>query len=185
MPWIKVIEENEAEGEVKEIYDSIKKSRRKLSNIMQIQSLMPEVMKSHMDLYLSVMFNKSSITRDEKELIAVVVSTLNDCLYCINHHAEALNSYWKDPAKIQQVINDYKTVELPVRSFAILSYAEKLTLNPGSVNEHDLENLQIHGMTDEDILNINLIVSYFNFVNRIANGLGVEFSDEEVKGYAY
>ncbi len=185
MPWIRVIEEDKAEGKVKEVYEKVKKNRGKLSNIMAIQSLMPEVMESHLQLYMDVMFNKSGISREEKELIAVIVSAINDCPYCVNHHAEALNVYWKNPEKIQHVINDFKTVELPVRTFAILSYAEKLTLYPGSVDEHDIENLQLHGISDEDILNINLIVSYFNFVNRIANGLGVESSDEEVKGYVY
>ncbi len=185
MPWIKVIEKEESDGKLLDIYTRIEKNRGKLSNIMKIQSLMPDVMESHLDLYMAVMFNKSGIKREEKELIAVVVSALNDCAYCVNHHAEALNSYWKDSAKIQQLINDYKTVELSVRCFAMLSYAEKLTVDPGSVNEHDLENMHIHGLDDTDILNINLIVSYFNFVNRLANGLGVEFSDEEVKGYAY
>ncbi len=186
MPWIREIEEDKAGGKLKEIYENIKKNRGKLSNIMKIQSLMPDVMESHLKLYMDIMFNKNSgITREEKELIAVIVSAINDCPYCVSHHAEALNAYWKDPAKIQQVINDYKTVDLPVRTFAILSYAEKLTLYPGSVDEHDIENLQLHGISDEDILNINLVVSYFNFVNRIANGLGVEHSDEEVKGYVY
>ncbi len=185
MPWIRVIEEETAEGKLKDVYDRVKQNRGKLSNIMQIQSLMPEVMESHLQLYMDIMFNKSGISREEKELIAVIVSAINDCPYCVNHHAEALNVYWKDSAKIQQIINDFKTVDLPVRTFAILSYAEKLTLYPGSVDEHDIENLKLHGLSDKDILNINLVVSYFNFVNRIANGLGVEFSDEEVKGYVY
>ena len=96
-----------------------------------------------------------------------------------------MNHYWKDDAKINALISDHKSIDFPIRTLAILNYAEKLTLTPAMVNEYDVQNLRIHDLTDEDILNINLVVSYFNFVNRIANGLGVEFSEDEVKGYKY
>lgn len=185
MPWIKQIDENEAEGKLKDVFSDLTQSRGKISNIMKIHSLDPDTMKNHLDMYLSIMFSKSSLEREERELIAVVVSALNNCSYCINHHAEALNVYWKDDAKINMLIHDYKSIDFPIRTLAILNYAEKLTITPGLVNEFDVQNLRIHDITDEDILNINLVVSYFNFVNRIANGLGVEFSEDEVKGYKY
>ena len=185
MAWIKHIEENNADDNLKELYDEIKASRGKISNIMKIHSLDPTTMKNHLDIYVSIMFSKSTLSREERELIAVVVSALNNCTYCINHHAEALNAYWKDDSKINMLIHDYKSMEFPIRTLAILNYAEKLTITPGLVNEFDVQNLRIHDITDEGILNINLVVSYFNFVNRIANGLGVEFSEDEVKGYNY
>ncbi|MCB9248573.1 MAG: peroxidase-related enzyme [Ignavibacteriales bacterium] len=187
MPWIKQINENDATGKLSEVYDELKNARGKVSNIMKINSLDAITMKNHLDLYLSIMYNKTdaNIDREEKELIAVVVSALNNCSYCIHHHAEALNHYWKDDAKINALISDHKSIDFPIRTLAILNYAEKLTLTPAMVNEYDVQNLRIHDITDEDILNINLVVSYFNFVNRIANGLGVEFSEDEVKGYKY
>lgn len=185
MPWIKQIEENNAEGKLKEIFTDLKDRRGKISNIMKIHSLDPDTMQNHLDMYLSIMFSKSALNREERELIAVVVSALNNCSYCINHHAEALNAYWHDDSKINMLIHDYKSIDFSIRTLAILNYAEKLTITPGLVNEFDVQNLRIHDISDEDILNINLVVSYFNFVNRIANGLGVEFSEEEVKGYKY
>ena len=185
MPWIKQIDENKAEGKLKEVYESLASNRGKISNIMKVHSLDPETMKNHLDMYMSIMFNTTTLDREERELIAVVVSALNSCAYCVNHHAEALNAYWKDDAKINMLISDYKSIEFPIKTLAILNYAEKLTVTPGMVNEFDLQNLRIHDLTDQDILNINLVISYFNFVNRISNGLGVEFSEEEVKGYKY
>jgi len=183
MPWIKQIDENNADGKLNEVYESLTSNRGKISNIMKIHSLDPDTMKNHLDMYMSIMFNSSTLDREERELIAVVVSALNSCAYCVNHHAEALNAYWQDDEKINMLISDYKSLEFPIRTLAILNYAEKLTVTPGMVNEFDLQNLRIHDLNDEDILNINLVVSYFNFANRIANGLGVEFSEEEVKGY--
>ncbi len=185
MSWIREIEAEEAEGRLKEIYSEIIGSRGKLSNIMKVHSLLPETMKTHMDLYLSVMFNKNSLSRELKELIAVIVSICNNCEYCINHHAEALNFYWKDEEKIDALINDYRNMDLPLKTLAVISYAEKLTLNPHRLAPADVENLRANGYTDEEILNINLIISYFNFVNRIVLGLGVEFNEEELRGYKY
>ncbi len=185
MAWIKEIEPESAEGKLKEVYDGIIGNRGKLSNIMKVHSLLPGSMQTHMDLYLSVMFNKNSLSRELKELIAVVVSVCNNCEYCINHHAEALNFYWKDEKRINDLISDFRSMDFPVKVFAVLGYAEKLTLHPHRLAPADVENLRIHGYNDEEILNINLIVGYFNFVNRIVLGLGVEFNEEELTGYNY
>jgi len=185
MAFIKIIDENDAEGHLKNIYDEITHSRGKLSNIMKIHSLLPGTMVKHMDLYKSIMFGKSNLSRELKEMIAVVVSVANKCDYCINHHAEALNFYWKDENKLQIFIEDYQSVELEKKYKLLLVYADKLTVNPDGINESFIDEIKSAGWTDEDILLVNLIISYFNFVNRIALGLGVEFSEEEIKGYKY
>jgi uncharacterized peroxidase-related enzyme len=185
MPWIGIVEEENSTGKLKEIYEKIVKKRGKLSNIMKIHSLNPIAMDKHMDLYLSIMFGSSNLSREYRELIAVVVSSVNKCPYCINHHAEALNYYWKNEQKLHELIKDYKSVELPEKIVMMLDYVFKLTKNPYDINKIDVDNLKNIGFLDEDILNINLITSYFNFVNRIALGLGVEFSDDEVAGYKY
>jgi alkylhydroperoxidase family enzyme len=65
----------------------------------------------------------------------------------------------------------------------VVRYAEKLTTAPGAMTESDLGELRAEGLSDKDILDLTLIVGYFNFVNRIAMGLGVEFSAEEMSGY--
>jgi uncharacterized peroxidase-related enzyme len=184
MPWINVIEEDSS-GELKEIYQEIKSKRGKLSNIMKVHSLNPQAMKDHMNLYLTLLFGKSNLSREERELIAVVVSAANKCKYCINHHVEALNHYWKNDKKIQNLILDFKSVDLPDKSKRMLNYVHKLTIKPDNITKNDIDDLKVIGFSDEDILNINLIACYFNFVNRIVLGLGVEFSEDEISGYRY
>jgi len=185
MPFIKVIDETEAEGKLKSVYEDITSSRGKLSNIMKIHSLNPDAMIKHMELYKSIMFGKSNISREVKEVIAVVVSVANKCEYCINHHAEALNYYWKDTEKLQKFIKDYKSIKLSPEINILLDYAYKLTAFPNSISQKEIDKLKTFNYTDKDILLLNLIISYFNFVNRIALGLGVEFCEDEVKGYKY
>ena len=67
----------------------------------------------------------------------------------------------------------------------MLDYAVKLTEAPSSVTEADVEAMRRAGFSDAAILDVNLITSYFNFVNRIAEGLGVAFDPEEMSGYRY
>jgi uncharacterized peroxidase-related enzyme len=185
MAWIQVIDEQEATGDLKEIYDEILDARGKMSNIMRIQSLHPKAMRAHMDLYLSVVYGRSKLRRPDRELLATVVSALNDCAYCTQHHAEALRFYWKDGERIERVLDDYATSDLSPAQKTMLDYAVKLTRAPSSVGPEDVQALRSVDFTDREILDINLIVGYFNFVNRIATGLGVEFSEEELSGYNF
>ena len=185
MPWIDIVEENDASRKLKGIYDEIRKKRGKLSNILKIHSLNPDAMEKHMNLYLALMFGSSKLTREERELIAVVVSAINQCSYCIKHHAEALNHYWKNEINVKKLIHDYRSVNLTSKMNEMLDYVYKLTKNPSEIRKNDVDVLRGVGFSEEDILNINLITSYFNFVNRIALGLGVEFSDDEATGYTY
>ncbi|MCP4228924.1 MAG: peroxidase-related enzyme [bacterium] len=185
MPWIKTLDEDSAEGELADLYAEIIEKRKKLSNIMTVQSLNPVAMRAHIDLYMSLMFSAGGLSRALRELIGVAVSSANECSYCISHHAAALAFYWKDRQKVERFAANPGTFELPTQSRAAVDYAIKLTESPNGVNQEDVRELREAGFDDEDILNINLITSYFNFVNRIVMGLGVEFSPEEVEGYNY
>lgn len=185
MPYIKVINEAESSGELKKIYNDISAARGKLSNIMKIHSLMPNTMIKHLELYTAIMFSKTNLSRDEKEILAVVVSKNNNCDYCVNHHAEALNHYWKDKQRLENFISTLDDPAFSDKFSLVIKHTAKLTTNPSEVLQSDIEELKNAGWSDEDILAINLITSYFNFVNRIALGLGVEFSEDEVKGYKY
>jgi uncharacterized peroxidase-related enzyme len=185
MAYIKVIEEEDAGTELKETYGRVKGERGKLSNILKIHSLLPKTIETHLNLYMSIMFDKSGLKREDRELIAVVVSAANDCEYCVNHHAEALLSYWKDEIKVAKAGKDFRSLELSAKQIAMLEFAEKLTKYPGDMEESDIEKLRLVEFNDEEILSISLVTNYFNFVNRNANALGVEFSKEEVKGYKY
>jgi uncharacterized peroxidase-related enzyme len=185
MSWIRTIEEAEAGEELAGVYERIRKERGKLSNIMRVQSLHPRAMAAHMDLYMAIMFGRSGLSREEREMIAVVVSAANQCEYCIRHHAAALNAYWRDEARLERFAADFRSEDLSLRMRAVLEYADLLTRSPSAVAEEHIQAMREQGMEDEEVLAANLIVAYFNFVNRIAEGLGVEVTPEEVGGYKY
>ena len=96
MAWIEEIEVDAADGKLGRLYADLVEKRGKVSNILKVHSLNPDALGSHLDLYMTVMFGKSGLSRAEREAIAVVVSANNDCAYCVNHHVEALRRYIKD-----------------------------------------------------------------------------------------
>jgi uncharacterized peroxidase-related enzyme len=185
MAWIREVGEDEAEGALKVAYAKVAGARGKVSNVMRVQSLGPRAMEAHLDFYLAVMFDRSGLSREERELIAVVVSAENRCAYCVAHHAAALAAYWKDEARVRAAAEDYRSLDLPPRARAMLDYAALLTRDPGAVGAAHVEAMRAEGITDEEILNVNMVAGYFNFVNRLTAGLGVEASAEEVGGYRY
>ena len=183
MSWIDEVEEAQAEGHLADIYKDLVEKRGKVSNILKVHSLNPEAMRNHLDLYMTLMFGKSGLSRAEREAIAVVVSAENDCAYCISHHVEALRRYIKDEETLGMLATADGLETLEPRLSNIVRHAEKLTSAPGAMTESDLGELRAVGLSDNDILDITLITAYFNFVNRIAQGLGVEFTPDETSGY--
>ncbi len=184
MPNIKVIEYEESEGKLREIYDSLIKSRGKLADVHKIQSLLPETISSHINMYMDIMFQQKSISRELKEMIAVVVSKANNCEYCIQHHAEALNFFWKDQDRINKFIESRENIINDEKTLLLLQFAENLTLTPKN-DSKIINNMKKSGWKDDEILHATLVVSYFNFVNRIVLSMGLEINTDEIKGYNY
>lgn len=186
MAYIKVIPYQEAEGQLKEIYEDLIEKRGKLAAVHQIQSLNPASIVHHMDLYLGIMFGRSPLTRALREMMAVVVSAANNCDYCIAHHAEALNHFWKNPDKVQLLGQDYRLAALTASEKALCDYAVDLTRQPEMIEEAiQIQRLKEVGWEDRAILDAALVISYFNFVNRMILGLGVHLEAEGFGGYNY
>lgn len=186
MPSIKVIEANHASGELHEIYQEILLTRGKLANVHKIQSLNPATIRSHMQLYMDIMFSKSPLKRPTRELIAVIVSRTNGCFYCMRHHGEALLSYWKDEQKLQDLLSGMEAELLSDSELLLSRLAILMTQHPDSEKVLEInESLKNLGFSDRAILDAHLVIAYFNFVNRIVLGLDVELELDEGKGYNY
>ncbi len=185
MAYIKTIEPEQAEGKLKEIYDNLVETRGKIAEVHKIQSLNPEALVAHMELYMTIMFGKSPLRRYQREMLGVVTSAANLCAYCINHHEQALLAYWKDEEKTRQLVNNRSKLDLSETDHLLCNLAEHLTLNKNPDYTGEIESLQNAGLKDRAILDAVQVIAYFNFVNRMVLGLGVEFSEEEMKGYKY
>jgi uncharacterized peroxidase-related enzyme len=91
----------------------------------------------------------------------------------VTSHAEFLRRVTLDESLSEAIKRDYRTVDLDPADRAMLDYAAKLTLTPARVAREDVESLRAHGFDDVAILQINLIASFFAYVNRVADGLGI------------
>lgn len=186
MPYINIIDYENADKPLKDIYDHLIASRGKLAEVHKIQSLNPESIVRHMDLYVHLMYGKSPLKRAQREMIGVVVSICNSCIYCVQHHTEALNHFWKDKNKMASFLKDYTKANLSDTELLLCLLSEQLTLRPDFKGKEELiRRLKDQGMDDRGILDAHLIISYFNFVNRMVLGLGVSSDEDEFKGYNY
>ena len=186
MPRIHVTDHNHAQGRLKEIYDDLLQKRGKLAKIHQIQSLRPESIVKHMELYMEIMFSRSPLTRAQREMMAVVVSVTNGCQYCTLHHLQAIKHYIKDERQLEAITHWPRENILNDKDTALCNFARHLTLYPDEHEKNDFtQALREIGFSDEAILDAVLVIAYFNFVNRIALSLGLLADEKEIDGYKY
>ncbi len=185
--FIHFVPPNMAEDPVlKRMYKRVSSSRKSVANIHQSQSLMPDVIKAHLDLYMAIMYNEDDeLTRRTKELIATIVSFLNACKYCITHHYEALLVHWPTAPNPDQILLLGTGAGINDMEWKLVQFAELLTNRPYSVTSNNIEKLKKAGLSDRAILNIILIISYFNFVNRLALATGCPLEPKEERNYKY
>lgn len=185
MAWIKAPAHDKATGRTKKVYDRILEERGHIANIFLAQGLDPEVLEQHVDLYEILMLSPGPLSREEREMIAVIVSAANRSAYGAIHHSEALETVEKDPTALYKILKEFTSKSESPREKALLAYAAKLTLAPKDITKEDIADMKDAGLTDEEILRANLIASYFNFSNRIALGLGVEVEKGKERTYKY
>ena len=185
MVWIKTISEDQATGDLKRAYEAISRARGKVSNIMRAQSLNPNALRAFLELYTTLVFGRSSLSRGEREMIATTVSASNGCDYCVSHHGEALKFYLKNEDQVNSLVDGRLPENLSARAKALTNYALKLTREPSRIVKEDLDVLRALGISDSEMLDLVLLTGYMNLVNRIAQGLGIEHDEQEAQGYKY
>jgi uncharacterized peroxidase-related enzyme len=123
--------------------------------------------------YFNLLVNKDGyLTNAERELLAVVVSSVNRCTYCEISHGAALRAFTDDAVRADLVASNWRQADLPDREAAMCAYAEKLTLHPAEVTEADLEPLRAVGLDDHQIVELVQVVGMFNLTNRVSTALG-------------
>lgn len=125
----------------------------------------------------TLMGGESELNSAERETIALYVSKLNSCHYCVGSHQEVLQKLGADQAAIDGAAAG-STANADARMRPVLEFADKLTLSPGSVNQADVDAVVAAGWSEQTVEDIIGIVSLFSFLNRLVDGLGIEGSSE-------
>ena len=179
MFWIKHIPFDKARGDLKRIYQRIKGPDNNVDNILLSHSLRPHTLKGHMALYKSVLHHSgNSLPKWYLEALGIYVSYLNSCDYCVKHHFNGLKRLWQDKDR-SDLFLAHLSKSREISFFKDhwdlgFYYAKKLTETPQLICKEDITALQHGSFSDGEILEINQVVSYFNYANRTVLGLGVD-----------
>ncbi|HMN71215.1 MAG TPA: peroxidase-related enzyme [Rhodoblastus sp.] len=118
--------------------------------------------------YNDLMLAPSGLSKLEREMISVVVSSENKCFYCLVAHGEAVRRLSGDPKLGEMLVMNYRVADLPPRQRAMLDFAVKMTKEPWAIEDEDRAKLRTAGFTDRDIWDIGAVASFFNMTNRMA-----------------
>ena len=185
--WISMIGDAEAGPALMSALDAARTPHGTVDNVMRVHSHRPNTMNGHVVLYRAALHDDANtLPTWLQETIASYVSLLNDCTYSYANH-------WKNAAHLIGDADRADRIEAALQSrrpedvfdgaeLALMRYAEKLTMTPGSMTEPDVAALRAAGLDDGAILEANQIVCYFNYVNRSINGLGVT-TEGDIVGY--
>jgi uncharacterized peroxidase-related enzyme len=128
--------------------------------------------------YNDLMLAPSGLSKLEREMIAVVVSSLNRCYYCLTAHGAAVRQLSGDPMLGELLVMNYRAAELAPRHRAMLDFAAKLTETPERVEEADRAALREAGLSDRDIWDVAAVASFFNMSNRMASAIDMRPNGE-------
>lgn len=187
--WIKMISDEDADEKLTEVLDFARTPHGTVDNVMRVHSLRPQTMNGHVVLYRACLHDAANtIPMWFQEVISSYVSTLNACPYSYANHWSNARHLIDDEARADKVEAALQA-KRPEDAFdgaqlAILRYTEKLTLRPGEIVKDDVDALREAGVDDGEILEANQIIGYFNYANRLLNGLGVSTDGDVVGFYA-
>lgn len=186
--WIATVADEDASPALRTCLDRARAPNGTVDNVMRVHSLRPHTMLGHVALYQSVLHDDgNSVPTWFQETVGSYTSMLNDCPYSLANHWANARHLIGDEARAE-AIHRALAADRPEQAFegkelALLRYTRKLTRTPGEMVEDDVAALKRAGADDGEILEVNQICGYFNYVNRCLNGLGVTLKGDMVGYY--
>ena len=185
--WIKMIADDEADETLKPFFDRVRTPHGTVDNVMRAHSLRPHTMDGHVVLYRSVLHNPdNTLPFWFLEVVASYVSILNNCDYSLRHHFTNARRLIGDDARadaVRAALDAHRPEDaFDGKELALLVYAGKLTTEVGAMTEADIGAVRAASVDDGEILEVNQVCAYFNYSNRLLNGLGVT-TEGDIIGY--
>ena len=185
--WIKMIADDEADETLRPFFDRVRTPHGTVDNVMRAHSLRPHTMDGHVVLYRSVLHNPdNTLPFWFLEVVASYVSILNNCDYSLSHHFTNARRLIGDDARadaVRAALDAHRPEDaFDGKELALLVYAGKLTTEVGAMAEADIGAVRAASADDGEILEVNQVCAYFNYSNRLLNGLGVT-TEGDIIGY--
>jgi uncharacterized peroxidase-related enzyme len=138
-------------------------------NVLKAYSFNTEKLEAFVAFYNDLMLADSGLSKLDRELIAVAVSSVNQCYYCLTAHGAAVRQLSGRPELGEQMVMNYRAADLGRREKAMLDFAVLMTENSAAIEEEDRQELRDAGFSDRDIWDIAAVASFFNMTNRMAS----------------
>ncbi len=146
-------------------------------NVLLAYSFDEKKLRAFTDMYNDLMLGESGLSKLEREMIAVTVSSINHCFYCLAAHGAAVRQLSGDPRLGEMMVMNFRAADLSERQRAMLEFAVKLTEEPDKIVEEDRAALRQAGFSDRDIWDIASTVGFFNMSNRVAAAVDMRPND--------
>jgi uncharacterized peroxidase-related enzyme len=172
MSFVSLVTEEQADEQVKQRYQEIRKKVGFLPNYYQAISRSLRLLDGQL-LIGSAIMDDGVLPKTIKEQIGVMVSGLNTSSYCVAIHMEFLRQLGVEKAMARKLAIDYPSAAVGDKTQALLRFADKLTRRTEEIEEADIEAVRQAGWAEAEIFETVLTVAYFNFVNRVSIGLGL------------
>jgi uncharacterized peroxidase-related enzyme len=184
--WIEHIAYERSDGYLRSLYDRVKGPKGDIDNVMKVHSLRPHTMEGHSALYKSVLHHTGNrLPVWFLECLGIYTSLANRCDYSVKHHFAGLSRLLADQGRAEAIFRALAAGKpeqvFQGKELALLQYVRKLTVEPGAMAQSDVARLRAAGAEDGEILEANQVAAYFNYSNRLLNGLGVT-TDGDVLG---
>ena len=164
----------DGEDQVKNYLEIVQQKLGFIPNVLAAFAKFPKQFEGFTKLYNALMLGESGLTKLEREMIAVTVSSENHCFYCLVAHGSAVRELSNDPQLGERIAANFRSAELPKKQEELLNFSKKLTKDPSEIGENDRKKLRDVGYTDRDIWDISAIVGLFNMTNRLASATEME-----------
>jgi uncharacterized peroxidase-related enzyme len=170
--WYPVPEDDELPDDLAKLFAKAKANLGFVPNVFRAFSFRPDRMRAWFTHFKQLHVPSDNLSAADREMIAVVVSMANGCLYCLTAHGAALREAMGDPIRADRITMDWRRAGLDERRQAICEYAEKITVRPIETDQSDIERLMNLGLTREEVWDVAEIASMYNFTNRMAMATG-------------
>lgn len=159
------------DGDLKALFARCVEKLGLVPNVLRAYSLRPQRLRNFIAMYNELMLAPSGLSKLEREMVAVVVSSANRCYYCLVAHGQAVRQLSGDPELGEMLVMNYRLVPLEPRHRAMLDFAWKLTSEPAAIGDADRAALRQAGLGEEEIFDLAETIGFFNMSNRVASGL--------------
>ncbi len=143
-------------------------------NVLRAYAFDVDKLNAFTAMYNDLMLGDSGLSKLEREMIAVVVSSINRCWYCQVAHGAAVRQLSGKPELGEAMVMNWRMADLDARQRAMLLFAENVTKNSHAIEEADRADLRSHGFSEADIWDIASVAGFFNMSNRMASAVGMQ-----------